>query len=190
MTRKEILLFQLKEIRNEFADALADLNQEQLANKYIGDHNTIGWIACHCLNTFDFFIHSYLTTKSLMFENEEYMTFCVYASSPPNEDNPAPDFSGLNDAVNHIFSKCIDLIEALDEDALGKPAPYWEHEDLEFTDGKCVRVINHSNAHLRQIWMLRGAFGDKDHWPVQMLVKDEQGKFFVPDREKILADRG
>ena len=125
-----------------------------------------------------------------MFENEEYMTFCVYASSPPNEDNPAPDFSGLNDAVNHIFSKCIDLIEALDEDALGKPAPYWEHEDLEFTDGKCVRVINHSNAHLRQIWMLRGAFGDKDHWPVQMLVKDEQGKFFVPDREKILADRG
>ena len=55
MTRKEIILFQLKEIRNEFADALANLDQEKLAKKHIGDHNPIGWIVCHCLNNFNFF---------------------------------------------------------------------------------------------------------------------------------------
>jgi hypothetical protein len=40
--------------------------------------------------------------------------------------------------------------------------------------------------------MLRGAFGDKEHWPLQTLYKksnEEQGKFYVPDRETILANR-
>jgi hypothetical protein len=40
--------------------------------------------------------------------------------------------------------------------------------------------------------MLRGVLGDKNHWPGQTLYKksnEERGKFYVPDREKILADR-
>ncbi len=65
MTRKEILLFQLQEIRNEFADALADLTQEQLTAKPIGNHNPIGWIVCHCFNNFDFFIHQGQIDRSL-----------------------------------------------------------------------------------------------------------------------------
>jgi hypothetical protein len=57
MTRKEIILFQLNEIRNEFADALADLTQEQLVKQHIEGRNPIGWIAVHCLDNFNFFIH-------------------------------------------------------------------------------------------------------------------------------------
>jgi hypothetical protein len=40
--------------------------------------------------------------------------------------------------------------------------------------------------------MLRGAFSDKGHWPVQTLYKkpdEEHGKFYVPDREIILTNR-
>jgi len=187
MTRKDIILFQLKEIRNEFADALADLDQEKFAKKHIGDHNPIGWIVCHCLNNFNFFIHFCQTKKSIL--EGKYEEFSKYASKPPNEDNPPPNFTDLTDAVNYVFGACTELIEAVDEDDFDKPAPYWHHKNFESVVGNCIRVINHSNAHLRQIWMLRGAFGDKDHWAVQTLYKDDQGKFYVPDRETILANR-
>ncbi len=84
------------------------------------------------------------------------------------------------------------MIESLDEEALSNLSPYWHHENFESTAGNCVRVINHSNAHLRQIWMIRGALGDRGHWPVQTLYKkpnEERGRFHVPDRETILIDR-
>lgn len=191
MTRKEILVFQLREIRNEFADALADLTQEQYARRHIEGRNPIGWIVCHCLMNFDFFIHQRQTSRSLLADGK-YESFRKYASNPPTEQNPVPDFTGLTGAVDEIFSMCIKLIEALDEDAFDNPAPYWHHRNFESVAGNCVRVINHSNAHLRQIWMLRGSFGDKEHWPVQTLYKkpnEERGKFYVPDRETILTNR-
>ena len=192
MTRKEILVFQLREIRNEFLDALADLTQEQLTATPIEGRNPIGWIACHCLHNFDFFIHQRQTNTSLMTTDGKYGQLAKYGWSLPNEDNPPPDFAGLSNAVDEVFGACIELIEALDEEALSKLSPYWHHKNFESTAGNCVRVINHSNAHLRQIWLLRGAMGDKDHWPGQTLYKksnEERGKFYVPDREEILADR-
>ena len=160
MTRKEILVFQLREIRNEFADALADLTQEQLAKKHIGDHNSIGWIASHCLNNFNFFIHYPQTKSSILSEGGVYEELGTYGY---------PDLSDLPDVVNKVFGVCIELIEALDEEDFDKSALYWHHEHYESVAGNCVRVINHSNAHLRQIWMQRGAFGDNEHWPLQTL---------------------
>jgi len=199
MTRKEILTFQLWEIRNEFANALADLTQSQLAARPIKGRNPIGWIVCHCLHNFDFFIYRQQIDKSLMTRDGKYGQLAVYGWDPPTEGNPAPDLDGLASAVDEVFGACIELIEALDEGAFDSPAPYWHHEneeirerDFESVAGNCVRVINHSNAHLRQIWMLRGALGDSEHWPYQTLYKksnEERGRFYVPDREKILADR-
>jgi len=192
MTRKEILVFQLREIRNEFADALADLDQEHLVKQHIEGHNPIGWIACHCLNNFNFFIHLCQTKKSILSDGGIYEKLGAYGHKPPTEDNPPPDLTELPRVVDEVFEACIQLIETLDEDAFGKPAPYWHHRNYESTAGNCVRVINHSNAHLRQIWMLRGAFSDKGHWAVQTLYKkpdEEHGKFYVPDREIILTNR-
>ena len=192
MTRKEILVFQLREIRNEFADALTDLTQEQLTARPIEGRNSIGWIACHCMHNFDFFIHQRQTNTSLMKANGKYGKLVKYDWYPPTKDNPPPDLTGLASAVDEVFGACIEIIAGLDEDDLHNPSPYWHHKNLESTAGNCVRVINHSNAHLRQIWLLRGTLGDKDHWPTQTLYKksnEERGKFYVPDRETILADR-
>jgi hypothetical protein len=192
MTRKEILVFQLQETRNEFADALADLTQEQLAARPIAGRNPIGWIACHCLRNFDFLVHQRQTNASMMGEQGPYGALAAYSRNPPTDQNPTPDLAGLADAVADVFGACIRIIEALDEDAFDKLAPYWHHQNFESIAGNCVRVINHSNAHLRQIWMLRGALGDREHWPRQTLYKasnEERGRFHVPDREQILADR-
>lgn len=192
MTRKEILLFQLREIRNEFADALEGLTHEELLAQPMKGRNPIGWIACHCINNFNFFLYQRQINKSVLNANEEYKSFAKYGWSPPTKDNKPPDLTELASAVDRIFSDCVDLIASLEEEALTNLPPHWHHKNFESTAGNCVRVINHSNAHLRQIWITRGALGDKDHWPVQTLYKklnEERGRFYVPDREKILEDR-
>ena len=192
MTRKEVLVFQLREIRNEFANALEDVTQEQLTATPIEGRNPIGWIVCHCLHNFNFFLHERQINKSLMSADGKYGEFARYGWDPPTEENPAPDFTNLPNAVDEVFGACIEIVESLEEEALSTLSPYWHHKNFESTVGNCVRVINHSNAHLRQIWLLRGALGDKSHWPGQTLYKksnEERGKFYVPDREKILADR-
>lgn len=191
MTRKEILLFQLEEARNEFADALEDLAQEQLVARPLVGRNPIGWIVCHCLRNWDLFLYESHTGRSLLAADGPYADLHRYASAPPDGDNRPPDLSGLMAAVNHVFGTCISRVEGLDEEALSRPGAHWHHPSLESVAGNCVRVTNHSNAHLRQIWMLRGAMGD-DHWPTQTLYKrpdEEHGRFWVPPRDVILADR-
>ena len=192
MTRKEILLFQLREIRNEFSDALADLTQEQLTAQPMGDHNPIGWIVSHCITVLNFFIYERQTNRSVAADYEEYEKFIKYSRRPPTRENPAPDLTGVADAFDKIWEICVGLIESLDEEALSALPPYWHHKNFESTSSNCVRMINHKNAHLRQIWMIRGALGDNEYWPVQTLYKksnEEQGKFYVPERERVLADR-
>ena len=192
MTRKDILLFQLEEMRNEFADALTDLTHEQMVDDPLGGRNPIGWIVCHCINNFDFFLHQRQLDRSVTDADEELKSFARYGWDPPTEENPPPDLTRVPDAFDRVCEICIEVIDSLDEEALTNLAPYWHHGRVESTAGNCVRVINHSNAHLRQIWMIRGALGDKDHWPVQTLYKkpnEERGRFYVPDRKVILADR-
>ena len=206
MTRKDILVLQLREIRNEFADALADLTPEQMAARPIPNQNPIGWIVCHCLRNFNHFIYRPQTGQTLLpadpsyaapatsggHDPSRYAAFASYAAHDPTPDNPAPDFTILPTAVDEVFGACIGVVESLDEEAFDRPGPHWQHERIESTAANCVRVINHSNTHLRDIWMLRGALGDRSHFPVQTLFKkpnSEGGVFYVPDRETILTGR-
>lgn len=185
MTRKEILLCQLGECRNEFANALDGLTPEQLAAQPIPGKNSVGWIVAHCMRNFDFFLielqtgHSRLDTAAPEIKR--------WQSDPPGEDNPPPDLANLARQADEQFSAAVELVERLDEDAFSRPAPAWRHELYETTAGNCVRVINHSNAHMRQIWLLRGLMEADKPWPTQTLVKDESREdmpFIVPKRGK------
>ncbi len=184
MTRKEILVFQLRECRNEIANALDGLTAEQFAEQALPGRNHVGWIVCHCMNNFDFFLHQRQTGESML-GGARYEPFAAHGRTPPGDDNPAPDFTDLTRAADEVFRACIEVIAGLLDDAFGEKPPYWHHETFESTAGTCVRVINHSNAHLRQIWLLRGVMDAPDPWPVQTLVKDQSRArmpFVVPPR--------
>lgn len=194
MTRKEILLFQLHECRNEFADALEGLSNDQLVARPIEGRNPIGWIVCHCMKNFDFFLYATQNGRSLLSLDGLCAGFARYQHRPPGPENPPPDLSGLAEAADRVFAECIGAVARLDENRFDEEAPHWMHRDdnVEHVAENCARVINHSNAHLRQIWMLRGAIGDAEHWPVQTLIKDRTRPhmpFVVPDRATILARR-
>ena len=185
MTRKEILVYQLEEVRYEFAEALDGLSDEAWTAKPIGDRNPIAWIAHHCAGNFDFFLYQTQKGVSLLGENSAYGNLGDYGSGPLNDDQLATDFSDLAAAADEVFSICIDMLSVLSEDEFHEKPPCWPQKSFESVAGNCVRVINHSNAHLRQIWTLRGALNDSS-WPVQKLVKrpdDERGRFYMPPRD-------
>ena len=186
MTRKEILVFQLREIRNELANALEGLTPEQLATVPVaGKRNPIGWIICHCMRGLDFFLHKTLTGTHYMDGKEKFAAFQRYADRGPGPENPAPDLSGLAEACDELWAACIQCVETVPEDDLDKPGPHWSGRGPETVAGNCVRMINHHNAHLRAIWLLRGAMGETEHYPHQTLTKrpnDPTGAFHVPDR--------
>lgn len=190
MQRRDILIFQLREIVNEFADALAGLTQEQWIARPLPGQNPIAWIACHCINNVHHFVYRPQTGRSLLGEGGPYAEYASYATKPPR-DADLPDFAGVPAALTAVFTAAITTIEHLDDAALDEPAPHWYGQFYETSAGNCLRVINHSNTHLRDIWMLHGAMGDREHFPIQTLYSsaEHRGAFFVPDRATILADR-
>jgi len=185
VTRKEILLFQLREIRRELAGALDGLSPEQLTALPVeGRRNPIGWIVCHCMRSVDFFLYRSQTGASYMAGKEAFEPLAAYAGKDAGTDNAAPDLSGLAAACDELWAACIERIEAVDEEDFDRPGPHWSGRGYETVAGNCVRMINHHNAHLRAIWMLRGAMGETEHYPHQTLRKrpaDEGGGFTVPD---------
>ncbi len=191
MTRKEILLFQLREIRNELADALTGLDQAALTAQPAAGHNTIGWLVCHCLANWDYFLHQPQTDRSLL-AGGRHGALAAYTRLEPARQAEAPDFRDLAAAADEVLGTCVDLIERLDEEALDRPAPFWRRQHYESVAGNCVRVVNHGNAHLREIWLLRGLLDLVEPWPSQTLLSTgdaERSRFYVPDRATVLARR-
>lgn len=186
MTRKEILLFQIRECRNELLNAIAGLSQEQLAARPMEGRRPTGWIVCHCLWSADFFLHNNLAGAHLLGAGSAWPALAAYGKQYITPDEPAPDFSLLPEMIREVLNKCAGLVEELGEPALDRPGPHWHwpNNRFESVSGNCLRIVNHVNSHARQIWMLRGLMGVKSHYPEQTLCKDpsqtEDG-FHVPD---------
>ena len=190
MKRKETLLFMLDEVRNELANALEDLTQEQLAARPLEGQNPIGWIVCHCMRNASFFLHEARTGAALLSELPRGPGYDRYARADPDDANLAPDLSEAIADLDCVYALAIARLRDLDEEAFDQPASFWQRERPETVASSCVRVINHSNAHIREIWLLRWALGDRQCWPHQTLYRLPDGDgFYVPDRATILARR-
>ena len=184
MTRKEVLLFMLREIRNEMSIALDGLSPADYAALPVeGKRNPVGWIVCHCMRGLDFFLHLTLTGRRCMDGKEKFAAFVRYADKAPGPENPPPDCTTLAGTCHELWTACIEQVEALDDNAFDRPGPHWSGRGTETVAGNCVRMINHHNAHLRAIWMIRGALGETDHYPRQNLGKRDDGTLYVPEKE-------
>lgn len=192
MERKEILLFLLGEARNEFANSLEDLEPQHLTARPVEDQNPIGWIVCHCMRNAERFLHRVHTGERLLAGDDRLLAYDRYAESPPGTENTPPDLSRAITDLDAIYAAGIETVRSLSEGALDRPGPHWARPEPESAAENCVRVINHSAAHVREVWLLRWAMGLRDHWPHQTLHKRpeaEGGGFYVPDRAAILARR-
>jgi hypothetical protein len=96
-----------------------------------------------------------------------------------NLDQPPsarPALTELRDLLHQARQKVFELLETMSEDDLLR-APYRQGKWFDFfraNDRNCAeqfsRTAYHTAAHVRQIWLLRGALGltDKEGWPRQI----------------------
>jgi uncharacterized damage-inducible protein DinB len=159
---KRVILHQLREMQREMALAISGLSSEHLEARLPGRRNSIAWIVQHCCANVDIWLHRSTMGEFAIQHTDRFITWPV---SPPEEGESFPDANTLLDRWARATEAGISAIASLDDSQLLVPGQALGKEAMVQS---CLRVLNHQNAHLRQIWMMLGSLGLSDaHWPSQ-----------------------
>jgi uncharacterized damage-inducible protein DinB len=159
---KTVILHQLSEMQREMALAISGLSPEHLVAQLPLRVNHIAWIVQHCCANVDIWLHRQTTGDFAIEHTDRFISWPV---SPPEEGETFPNADTLLDRWRRVTEAGILSIASLDDSQLLEPGQAFGKEAM---IQSCLRVINHQNAHLRQIWMMLGSLGLSDaHWPIQ-----------------------
>ena len=162
MTLKQYIPHQLREMQREMATAIRGLSPEHLQTCLPGKKNHIAWIVQHCCANVDIWLCRPTTGDFAIEHTDRFISWPV---SPPEDGEQFPNAEILLDRWTCVTDTGIAVIASLDETQLSKPGQAFAKEPVVQS---CLRVLNHQNAHLRQIWTMLGDFGLSDtHWPSQ-----------------------
>ena len=147
MTYKQYLLHQLSEMRRELLAALEGVSEEDLFSFEPCDHWPVGWIAEHCTQVADRFL--WRSVKGESFHSyEEHVNRWTKIEPKPGDAYPAPA---------EIAIRWADLCDAVTGVVDG-----FSEQDLQKSYGtetyvtSILRVVNHTNSHLRGLWCILG----------------------------------
>lgn len=151
---KRFILHQFAEMRREVLIAIEGLSEEDLLAHEPHGRSPIAWIVEHCCSNVDRFIVSAVRGAWALEHDPRFVTW------PMPEPQPGDEYRPLAEMIERWQTVCdaaIDVIEGLDERALQEPGPAaGDGPRREPLVESCLRVINHQNAHLRQIWCIIG----------------------------------
>jgi hypothetical protein len=147
MTFREYLLHQLREMRRELLTATDDLGGEDLTSFEPAGHWPIAWITEHCTEVADKFLYAPTHGATL----HEYAPHV--AKWTTIEPKPGDEYPSLAQMQNRWKMVCDAVISFVDSA---------KEEDLQHSFGRepyvasLLRVINHTNSHLRSLWCILG----------------------------------
>ena len=148
MNKKEYIHFQLREIKREFLASINDIDEKTYNSFTPQDHWPIAWNIEHCCFNIDKWLYSHLEGKFILDHGE------IFKKWPPIKPDDNYKYFLLIDTKKRIeklfanvFEKIISLTDSDFESSF---------ELKEAFDVSCLRVINHSNSHLRNIWYILG----------------------------------
>ena len=160
---KEYILHQVREIKREMLVAIEGLSQEDLTSHEPGAHSPIAWIVEHCVGNMDFFVCKGVTGKLVM-EHERRFGHPIIAPKP---GAPYPSLDELKARWTKVLDACVAALEGVDEADLQRLSKAAKPSESEPLVESCLRVINHQNAHLRQIWCILGRRRVDHKFPTQ-----------------------
>ncbi len=155
---KNYILYQLKEIKRELIDSITGLSSNDLISFSPSKHWPIAWVVLHCLRNVDKWLISNITGEFVLKHDE---IFEAWPPEKPKEDYLYPDLIELTKRITIIFGKVIECVNNLEENDLLNN--FTAKEPLKTS---CLRVINHANSHLRNIWYILGEM-KIDKWSKQ-----------------------
>lgn len=147
MTFKEYILHQLREMKRELLTATGEVTGEDLISFEPAGHWPVAWIAEHCTEVADKFLYrpvhdGYLLSYDAHVENWT-----------KQEPKPGDSYPSLNE-IHERWTKVCDAVVSYVESA--------SDEEMQNTYGiepyitSVLRIINHTNSHLRSLWCILG----------------------------------
>jgi len=157
----------LDEALTALEEALYDLSDAQLAAFPIDGRNNIAWIGCHCLDNLDVYGVAFQTGQRVLPEDPRWGRWDAAPGTHPEPDDDDASVHDLMDLLDMVGAAAQLALAVADEDDLATRVT-WNGVERMRSDS-LVRTICHTNAHVRQIWLLRGALGlvDGASWPRQ-----------------------
>ena len=146
MEYKEYILHQLREMRRELLTALEDVTGDDLTSFEPCGHWPVAWIAEHCSEVADGVLCG--PTTGEVNQYAEHVANWFKREPAPGDAYPSPT------EICRRWSAVCDSIIGFVENA--------SDEDLQKTYGKepyiqsILRVVNHTNSHLRSLWCILG----------------------------------
>ena len=162
---REALAITLDDAMTALEEATHDLADDEARAFPVPGHSNIAWIVMHCLDNLDEHAVGAQTGKRLYAPEERWDLWQCKPEDRPKPGDPFPAVAEMLERLGHIRDAAVAAIEKADEKALAQPMgpPGKVRADW------LMRTICHTNAHVRQIWLLRGALGlaDGKGWPQQ-----------------------
>ncbi|MCC7204406.1 MAG: DinB family protein [Phycisphaeraceae bacterium] len=146
-------------------ESFFDLTDAQMRAFPIKGRNNISWIVMHTLQNLDEYTN--LQGGPRPFPHEE--RWDLWQCRPEQRPKPGDVFPPAEQMLRWLYeirARAEAILAGLDEPYLReKPGDHWPGDRADFYK----RTILHAMAHVRQIWLLRGALGltDGKSWPQQ-----------------------
>ena len=163
---KQAIEIGVDEALKALAESLSDLTDEQFWAFPVPGRNNIAWIAMHCLdNLDDCAVEKH--TGARLYASE--WRWDLWQGSATDRPKPGDSFPGVAEVLSRLAAireaATRALAEASDESLLRHVG---DDPDKSEAADWYVRTTYHTMAHVRQIWLLRGALGlGSGAWPRQ-----------------------
>jgi len=158
MTLKEYVLHQLREMKRELLISLKDVSADDMFSFEPVGHWPVGWIADHCTQVADAFLVAPLNGAQML-EYADQVQNWTTREPVPGDAYPPP--AEIADRWSRVCDRIVAHVERTDESKLqespGKE-PYIQ---------SILRVVNHTNSHLRSLWCILGERRVDDKWAEQ-----------------------
>jgi hypothetical protein len=173
-TLAEGIQIALDEMFKALETSIAGLSDAQVWAHPVENRNNVGFILLHVLENID--RHAcYFQTGEWALDHEQHKP--ILAGGGQSADRAdwtgAPGVQKLSAHVHILKSAVLRTLEGVTDRELYSPRfgeqTYWWKQHGRLSIDAYHRVVWHANAHIRQIWCLRGAMGavDREHFPQQ-----------------------
>jgi hypothetical protein len=163
---KQGLFIGLDESFTSLEECIHDLSNAQVWAFPIPDENNIAWIVMHCLDNLDDCANNRPTGQRVMTYEWRWDLWDCKPEERPKPGDPFPARDEILDLLHRIRSEAYATLEKLDQPALTRQ--FIPHPTKHCLADFYLRTIYHTQTHIRQIWLLRGALGlANGQWPEQ-----------------------
>lgn len=163
---KQALFIGLDESFTALEESFTDLSDAQVWGFPLPNENNIAWIVMHSLDNLDDCANDRPTGRRVMPYEWRWDLWNCQPEERPKPGDAFPTRDDMLALLGRIRSAAYAALQKLDEPAITRPSI--AHPTKRSLADFYLRTIYHTQTHIRQIWLLRGALGlTNGHWPEQ-----------------------